>query len=189
VVDRLIGGWQIGVVSRLQSGTPVNLGNVRLAGMSVKDVQGMFKLRFDNAGKQVYMLPQDVIDNTILAFNVSATAPTGYAGNTPAGRYFAPANGPDCIEINNSSFGDCGSRAIVINGPRFQQHDIRIAKRTRLAGHTNLEIAAQFLNAFNRPNFLAVGGIGGTTLPGYQVTGLQGQDTSRTIQLEARFNW
>jgi hypothetical protein len=107
----------------------------------------------------------------------------------PGGRYFAPANGPDCIEVANSSYGDCGSRAIVLNGPRFQQHDIRIAKRTKLAGHTNLEIAAQFLNAFNHPNFLAVGGIGGTTLPGYQVTGLQGQDTSRTIQLEVRFNW
>src|SRR5258708_22645038 len=121
-----MGGWEIGIVSRLQRRTPVNLGNGRLVGMSVKDVQGMFKLRFDNAGKQVYMLPQDVVDNTILAFNVSATAPTGYACNTPAGRYFAPANGPDCIEINNNSFVDCGSRALVLNGPPVPPHHIPI---------------------------------------------------------------
>jgi outer membrane receptor protein involved in Fe transport len=191
VVDRVIGGWQVGVVSRLQSGTPVNLGNVRLVGMSLDDVKDMFKLRFDNANKQVYMFPEDVIANTILAHNVSATTATGYAGNAPSGRYFAPANGPDCIEIatQNGGYGDCGSRAIVLNGPRFQQHDIRIAKRTTIIGRTNLEFAAQLLNAFNHPNFLAVSGIGNTTLAGYQLTGLQGQEGSRVIQLEVRVNW
>jgi hypothetical protein len=56
----------------------VNLGNIRLIGMNTNDVQKMFKLRFDDAGKQVYMLPQDVIDNTINAFNVSATSASGY---------------------------------------------------------------------------------------------------------------
>ena len=191
LVDRVIGGWQVGVVSRLQSGTPVNLGNHRLVGMSLDDVQKMFELRFDHTGKQVYMFPQEIIDNTILAYNVSATSASGYAGNAPTGRYFAPPNGPDCIEIatQNGSFGDCGSRAIVLNGPRFQQHDIRIAKRTTVFGRTNLEIAAQLLNAFNHPNFLAVGGLGNTTLAGYQLTGLQGQEGSRVIQLEVRFNW
>ena len=188
VVERLVGGWQFGVVSRLQSGTPVNLGNVRLVGMSLKDVQNMFNLRFDDANKQVYMFPQEVIDNTIRAFNVSATSSTGYAGTPPTGRYFAPANGPDCIEIAGT-FGDCGSRAIVLNGPMFQQHDIRIAKKTTIVGRTNLEFAAQLLNAFNHPNFLAVSGIGNTTLSSYQVTGLQGQEGSRVIQLELRFNW
>jgi hypothetical protein len=190
VVRRIVSGWQIGMFSRLQSGTPVNIGNVRLVGMNAKDVQKMFKLRFDDANKRVFMLPQDVIDNTILAFNVSATSPTGYSNlGVPTGRYFAPANGPDCIEVGNGNFGDCGIRALILNGPRFQQHDIRIAKRTAIVGNTNLEIAAQMLNVFNHPNFLAVSGIGGTVIDGYRVTGLQGQDTARVIQLEVRFNW
>ena len=196
VVDRVIAGWQVGLVSRLQSGTPVNLGNVRLVGMDLDAVQDMFKLRFDHEGKQVYMLPQDVIDNTILAFNVSATAPSGYAGASPTGRYFAPANGPDCIELtstaNAGGYGDCGTRAIVLNGPRFQQHDIRIAKSTTVVGRTNLVIAAQLLNAFNHPNFLAVAGTTANNpalLSSYQVTGLQGQEGARVIQLEVRFNW
>jgi len=187
-MERLIGGWQVGLVSRLQSGTPIDLGNVRLVGMSRAEASKMFALRFDDAGKQVYMFPQDVIDNTILAFNVSATSASGYAGNAPTGRYFAPANGPDCIEIA-PGYGDCGSRSTILNGPMFQQHDIRVSKRTTVVGHTNIEFAAQFLNAFNHANFLAVSGIGSTTLANYQLTGLQGQDTSRTIQLELRFNW
>jgi hypothetical protein len=199
-MDRIVGGWQVGLVSRLQSGTPVNLGNVRLVGMSAKDVENMFKLRFDDAGKQVYMLPEDVITNTINAFNVSATSASGYAGASPTGRYFAPANGPDCIELtptsnNNNSglgFGDCGIQALVINGPMFQQHDLRIAKRTTVVGRTSLEIAAQMLNVFNHPNFLAVPGTTSANpalLSNYQLTGLQGQDTARVVQLEARFRW
>jgi Carboxypeptidase regulatory-like domain len=196
VMNRVISGWQVGMFSRLQSGTPVNFGNVRLVGMSTKDVQDMFKLRFDDAGKRVFMLPQDVIDNSLLAFNVSATSATGYGtGGVPTGRYFAPANGPDCIEIGNGNYGDCGIRALVLNGPMFQQHDLRIAKRTTVMGRTNIEVAAQMLNVFNHPNFLAVSGVlgnnnvGNTTIDSYRVTGLQGQDTSRVIQLEVRFNW
>ena len=199
-VDRVIGNWQIGVYSRLQSGTPVDFGNVRLVGMSAKDVQNMFKLRFDNANKQVYMLPDDVIQNTINAFNVSATSPTGYAGAAPTGRYFAPANGPDCVELtptNNGTnsglgYGDCGIRSLVLNGPMFQQHDLRFSKRAAIKGQTNLEFAVEMLNAFNHPNFLAVSGTTANnpaTITSYQLTSLQGQDTSRTIQFEFRFNW
>jgi hypothetical protein len=192
-LDRVIGGWQIGVYSRLQSGTPVDLGNVRLVGMTKSDVQKMFKLNFDDANKQLYMFPKDVIQNTILAFSVSATSPTGYAGAAPTGRYFAPANGPDCIEVagsnSSSAYGDCGIRSLVLNGPLFQQHDLRFSKRTTVVGHTDLEFACELLNAFNHPNFLAVSGLGGTTLTPYQVTGLQGQDVARTIQFEFRFNW
>jgi hypothetical protein len=196
-VDRIIGGWQLGMYSRLQSGTPVNLGNVRLVGMSASDVTKMFKVheyapRGVNATAPValYMLPQEILENTIRAFNVSATSATGYGNlGVPTGRYFAPANGPDCIEVGNGNYGDCGIRSLVINGPRFQQHDLRIAKRTTIAGRTNLEIAAQMLNVFNHPNFLAVSGIGNTTIDNYRVTGLQGQDTARVVQLEFRFNW
>src|SRR5262249_28831043 len=195
-LDRVIGGWQLGVGSRLQSGTPVNLGNVRLVGMSVKDAQKMFKLRFDDAGKQVYMLPEDVITNTINAFNVSATSASGYSGAAPTGRYFAPANGPDCIELtstaNAGGFGDCGVQSLVINGPMFQQHDIRISKRTTVVGHTNLEFAAQLLNAFNHANFLAVAGTSANNpalLSSYQLTGTQGQESARIRQLAGRFNW
>src|SRR5262249_25627492 len=186
-----ISGWQVGLVSRMQSGTPIDIGNVRMIGMTREEASKLFKLRFDDAGRQIYMFPQDVVDNTILAFNVSATSASGYAGNQPTGRYFAPANGPDCIEVA-PGYGDCGSRSTVLNGPTFQQHDIRISKRTTLVGHANFEFAAQLLNAFNHPNFLAVSGTNSNnpaTIANYQLTALQGQEGSRVIQLEFRVNW
>jgi hypothetical protein len=151
------------------------------------------------------MFPQDVIDNTILAFAVSPTSPSGYAGAAPTGRYFAPANGPDCIELSpsvqnnvpNSGFGDCGTGSLVVTGPLFQQHDIRISKRIPIVGRINFEFAAEMLNAFNQANFqpvnivnnAAVTGISGSTLTGFQLTTLTGTNTSRVIQLVSRINW
>ncbi|MBY0497814.1 MAG: TonB-dependent receptor [Cyanobacteria bacterium] len=176
-VDRMIGGWQIGLSARIQSGRLIDLGNVRMVGMTRSELQSMFKLRFDDAGRKVWMMPQDVIDNTIAAFSVSATSPTGYAGTPPSGRYLAPANGPDCIEVDSGAdYGECANRSIVLTGPLFRQFDLRFSKRTRLAGTTNLELAAEMLNALNQPNFVPVGiGSGatlGNTITSYEVTTL-----------------
>jgi hypothetical protein len=186
----IIGGWSLSLVSRVQSGRLVEFGNVRLVGMTADDVQGMFKLRFDDAGKKVWMLPQDVIDETVKAFSVSATSASGYgSAGAPSGRYFAPANGPDCIEIDNGAgYGDCGQRSVVITGPMYQQHDITVAKRVDMWGRSNVEFRLEMLNAFNHANFLPVGGIG-STLNNYEVTGLTGTNTARVIQLVSRINW
>ena len=188
VVDRIIGGWTFGLSSRLQSGQLVNLGNVRLFGMSAADVQDMYKLRFDDANKFVYMLPQEVIDETIKAFNVSATSASGYGtGGAPTGRYFGPANGPDCIEVAGG-VGDCGTGDLVVTGPTFQQHDISIAKKIRLVGRSDLEFRAEMLNAFNHVNFVPVGGLG-NAIANYRVTGLTGTNTARVVQFVFRANW
>jgi hypothetical protein len=190
VLDRVIGGWTVGLTSRIQSGQLIDLGNVRLVGMTAEDVKGFFKLRFDDAGRKVYMMPADVIAETIKAFSVSATSASGYGTQgAPSGRYFAPANGPDCIEIDNGAdYGDCAVRSLVVTGPMFSQHDISIAKRIALVGRTNFEFRVEMLNAFNHANFVPVNGIGNNP-ENYEVTGLTGTNTARTIQLVSRINW
>jgi hypothetical protein len=190
VLDRIVGGWSLSLVSRVQSGRLVEFGNVRMNGMTKDDVQKMFKLRFDDAGRKVWMLPQDVIDETIKAFSVSATSATGYgSAGAPSGRFFSPANGPDCIEIDNGAgYGDCGVRSLVITGPLYQQHDITVAKRVNLLGRSNVEFRLEMLNAFNHANFLPVAGLG-STLSNYEVTGLTGTNTARIVQLVSRINW
>ena len=78
LVDRIIGNWSFQGVARLQSGRMLDFGNVRLVGMTANDLRNSFQIRkvTDPANQYrtlVYMLPQDIIDNTIKAYSVNAT--------------------------------------------------------------------------------------------------------------------
>jgi hypothetical protein len=181
-MDRLVGGWSVDGVARIQSGRLLDFGNVRLVGMSANDVTDMFTLRFDDAGKAIYMLPQDVIDNTVKAFSVT---PTGYsAQGAPEGRYFAPANGPDCIEVA-TGYGDCGINQLIVRGPSLYRFDLSAEKRIPIKGRVNFIFRAEFLNAFNTPWFTPVTGIGSDP-DDYLVTGAT---SGRDVQLVFRLNW
>ena len=96
-------------------------------------------------------LPQDIIDNTIKAFSVSATSPTGYGSlGAPTGRYLAPANRADCIE---TYAGQCGFPSLTLYGPSFTRFDLSLIKRTKITEKVDFEFRAEFLNAFNNINF------------------------------------
>ena len=160
--ERIIGEWSVSLVSHFTSGRLIDLGNVHVIGMSADDVQGMFKLRFDDAGKKVWMLPQDVIDNTIRAFSVSATSASGYGTGRRADQPLLHAgqrSGLHRDRQRRATYGDCGTRSLVVTGPMFQQHDFSVAKRVKVVGRTNFEFRFEMLNAFNNANFVPVGGI------------------------------
>jgi hypothetical protein len=185
VLDRIIGGWSFDGIARIQSGRMLDFGNVRLVGMTVDELADMFELRFDHAGKVVYNLPQDVIDETVKAFSVSATSASGYGSlGAPSGRYIAPANGPDCIETAGG-YGDCGLRSVVVTGPTLVRFDLSAVKRIPIKGRVNAEFRAEFLNAFNTPWFNPVTGVGDDP-DDYRVTSASG---GREIQLVWRLNW
>ncbi len=98
-MNRLIGGWSFDGIARIQSGTTLDFGNVRLVGMTQKELQEL-QAALRRRRKLIYMLPQDIIDNTVRAFSVRQPRRPGYSDQgVPTGRYLAPANGPDCIEI------------------------------------------------------------------------------------------
>src|SRR5205823_790493 len=83
---------------------------------------------------------------------------------------------PDCIEVDSGArYGQCASQSLVVTGPMFRQTDLRVSKRTRVAGRTDFELAIEMLNAFNQPNFVPVGGVATNTAVGnninnYEVT-------------------
>ncbi|HVL66237.1 MAG TPA: TonB-dependent receptor [Vicinamibacterales bacterium] len=183
VLDRIIGGWSFDGIARIQSGRTLSLSGVRLIGMTERELQNMFKLRFDHAGKLVWMLPQDVIDNTVRAFSVSATSATGYSDlGAPEGRYIAPENGTDCIAVVT---GDCGLTQVHVTGPTLYRFDLSAVKRLPIRGRVNFEFRAEFLNAFNTPWFTPV--FPASSNPdAYRVTGASG---AREIQLVWRLNW
>ena len=134
----------------------VNFGNVRLVGMTPNELQKMYKhdIRIDPAtGLQtVYMLPDDVILNTRRAFSVSTTTADGYstALGAPEGRYIAPANSENCIQLKA---GDCAPRTLLIRAPWFTRFDIGVTKRFPLKGRMNFEVAFDVLNLFDNINF------------------------------------
>jgi len=197
VMDRIISGWEFDGVARIQTGELLDFGNVRVVGMTKDDFQKSVSLRFDPNG-QVYILPADIIANTIKAFNVSATDPSGYvAGAAPTGRYLAPQNGPDCIETANGTaapsatnlnggFGACGVNNLVIAGPPLVNFDLSAVKRFTIVGRTNVEFRAEMLNALNRPYFTPRSAIG-TTDSSYRLQTTTG--TPRVVQLVFRVNF
>src|SRR5207244_11004937 len=72
-LNRLIGGWTFSGTGWAQSGRLVDIGGVRVVGMSLAEVQKAFGLRKTPDQNVVYSWPQDIIDNTIKTYSVSPT--------------------------------------------------------------------------------------------------------------------
>ena len=155
VLNGILGGWSFNGVGRIQARV-LDFGNVRLVGMTKKDLQAMYKhdIRIDPATglRTVYMLPDDVILNTRRAFNTSSTSATGYSNSlgAPEGRYIAPANSADCLQVRA---GDCAPRETIIRAPWFTRFDIGVAKQFPLIGRSNFELKLDILNVLNNINF------------------------------------
>ena len=99
-LDRLIGGWSFDGIARIQSGTRSTSATSAWSACRSDELQKAFKLRFDDAGqadlhaaaghhrqhREGVQRQRDVRDRL-------------RRQGAPTGRYMAPANGPDCIEI------------------------------------------------------------------------------------------
>jgi hypothetical protein len=193
-LDRLIGGWEFHGAGRVQSGQWLNFGNVKVVGMTTKDLQDVFKLCFDDANKRIYSLPQDIIDNTIRAFGGSATSPSGYGSlGAPTGRYLAPPSDAGCIQVVR---GDCAPQNVNVMGPRFVRYDLSITKKVKLSERTDFELRGELLDAFNNVNFF-----GNTNMTNFnsatfaQVTSAYRDQSNtqdpggRLVQIVARITW
>lgn len=201
-VDRVLGGWAIHGAGRLQSGTPFVFQDVDLVNMTRQEFQKMIKPRFDDGKKITYFLPQDVIDNTIKAWN-PANSITGtaapYGKPDASARYIAPnnmRNPPDQYD------GQYGITNLVMKGFHLTKFDISAVKRTRITERVNVEIRAEFLNAFNNINFMvgnagndstSVGGFSsasfGQFLNAYRDTSTTNDPGGRLVQLVLRINF
>ena len=196
ILQGIVGGWSVNGVGRIQART-LDFGNVRLVGMSKKELQAMYKfdIRLDpETGLQtVYMLPDDVIQNTRRAYSVSSTTASGYSASLgePTGRYIAPANSADCIQVRA---GDCASRTLLVRAPFFTRFDVGVTKQFPIKGRANFELRIDVLNLFDNINFNPVANPGtGATI--FQVTSAY-TDASNTYdpggrlgQIMFRINW
>ncbi|MBA3641237.1 MAG: hypothetical protein H0W53_18595, partial [Acidobacteria bacterium] len=201
-VDAVLGGWSLNGVGRIQASV-VNFGNVRMVGMTRDELQNLYKhqIRINPANglETVYMLPDDVILNTRRAYSIDPSSVTGYSAlSVPEGRYFAPPDFGDCIQLRP---GDCAPRTLLIRAPWFTRFDVGVTKKFPIRGATNIEVRLDVLNVFDNINFDNAGASNSTaTRAGsgagiFQTTGFY-DDPSNTYdpggrlgQIMFRFNW
>ena len=212
LTNHLVGGWGFNANVRIQSGSPFffnapvtigpgiqNAGNFQLVGMTLKDLQKAVGVYRDPDGF-VYVLPKDIRDNTIRAFNVSMTS-TGpaYTQGTPEGRFIAPAGFGNCVQAVH---GQCGFANLVLKGPAFFRYDTSLVKKFHFTERVNVEMRVEMLNVFNNINFLvgaagndvnSVGNLTSTAFArmtaGYQDLSTTNDPGGRVGQLVLRINF
>jgi hypothetical protein len=161
VLNKVLEGWQLGGVARIQSGTSTLLTSGRatlnqndsgflLRNITRRELQKMVNIRKETVCNPatgrcqgvVYWLPQSIIDNTLAAFELGGKTLTDLKPNEP---YLGPADVP----------GQFGER-LFLQGPWQTRIDFNVLKRTKITETVNIEFRAQFLNAFNYQNFFLV---------------------------------
>lgn len=205
-LDRIVGGWGFNGNIRIQSGSPFNMGNVQLVGMTAKELQkaiGIYRNAADADGVtrgNVFSMPADIRINTFRANNMSFTAAGAvFTQGAPTGRFIAPAGFGNCMQ---GFSGQCGFENLVLKGPSFFRFDLSIAKKIRFTERANFEARAEFLNAFNNINWLVgaaandvngLGGLGAATFArytaAYQDTSTTNDPGGRLIQIVLRVNF
>jgi hypothetical protein len=185
LLDRIIGGWDFHGIFRVQTGDRENFGTVQLVGMTPEELQNVYKLRFDDANRVIYQLPDDIIQNTILAHSFDPTSLTGYTDDkVPTGRYFAPARSLGCIGLYTD---ECAPRNLYVRGAKWSNIDASLVKQIRFTETKNFELRAEFLNALNEVMFNYTTGCVGSDLDICRVTG--DQNAPRRVQLVFRLNF
>ncbi len=194
-LNHVIGNWEFDGVGMLQSGAIVDFGNYRLVGMTDEDLQRMFKIykRPDASGvERVYMLPEDVIQQSIIAlYGASSTSPTGWTGPAPTGQYIARPDNPQCVQAYP---GQCAPLHHFVRGPWSGSFDMAFVKRFALGKGLRVEARMELYNVFDAIGFAPVAGLG-STMSGWEVT-QAGSDTNgsqwpggRMTQFSLRFSW
>jgi hypothetical protein len=170
--ETLIGGWEVDGVFRIQTGAKFNYGGYRLVGMTEREFREMFTFYHipDAAGvDRVYMLPQDVIENSILAISkTSATTASGYSGAAPTGRYLAPASSDACVQY---LAGQCPGTKVarIVTGPAYAKLDMSFVKRFAVTKSVRVEARMDLYNVTNAINFTANNATG-SSFTNWQVT-------------------
>jgi hypothetical protein len=161
VAGKVVGGWEIAGVGRMQSGVPINLtsgrdtfntsdGGVVLHNLTQAQLQSDMALNFTStvnasgvAVGTAYFLPQSLIQNTLAAAGNSGTF-------NPSAPYIGPCNsaGQMCDHV-------------FLWGPWLYKWDVSLVKRTQIKERLNFEFRIQALNVFNHPN-IVIDGSGAT---------------------------
>jgi hypothetical protein len=137
--NRLVDGWQIGIITQAQTGSPVNIVTAISTFTGVTNT-----VRPDLIGDPA------ILNNPNQWFNNTVCDPSRAAGTTGscgAGAVFAlPVNAAGVTH-----FGNLGRNAIL--GPGFGNTDLSLIKNLALVGGTRVQFRVEAFNIFNQDNF------------------------------------
>lgn len=163
IVDRIVGGWQLGGVLLFQTGPFMSVG-----------------MNNDPSGTGFNQLVGSGRADTVAGANPYLNQSIGQWINPAA--FSIPAN-------NIGRFGDASNGDIV--GPGTSAVSMSLIKTVRFTEQMHLQIGAEIANLFNHPNYAAPGNLTLGTAGFGQVTSLQTVEGAgpRSIQLTGRFNF
>jgi hypothetical protein len=147
VVNKIIEGWDLLGIVRIQSGRVFKLTSGRgtvnqfdsgviLKGISTSQLQDLLKVRRKSNSTDIFLVPDSLI------------GPDGRSNRA-------------IIDVPTEP-GKFGS-FIYLYGPNFVKPDISLIKKTRVTERINVEFWTEFFNAFNYQNFM-VGAPGGAAI-------------------------
>jgi Carboxypeptidase regulatory-like domain len=165
-VDRLVGGWQLGGILRINTGTP----------LTIVDPRGTLN-RVGRSANQtaVTSLTNDQINDLIGIFNQNGIVyyinPSVINSDGRGAAAFGQPAFPGQVFFDNGP-GQFGTLArSTINGPLFTQLDMSLTKSIRINERMRFQVRADAFNVLNHTNFLT-----GILTPGLNLNG-----TSNTI--------
>jgi hypothetical protein len=171
--NRLKDGWQVVVVTQMQSGGPFTVLT------NVNTFTGVASLRPDLVGDPA------ILGSVNQWFNNSVCDPR-IAGSCTSSSVFAlPVSASGVFHM-----GNLGRNAIL--GPAFSDTDFSIIKNVKLAGQSRVQLRVEVFNLFNQANFgqpnrIAI--VGGTAFGVITNTRFPTGDSgsSRQVQFAAKF--
>ena len=147
-LDRLIGGWQIGGILRVNTGTPLTIvdprGTLNRAGRAANQT-AVTNLTNDQISKLIGIFQQNgniyYINPSVI--NAQGRGASAFGQPTFSGQVFFD-NAP----------GQSGTLArSTINGPLFSEIDLSLTKNIRLSENVRFQIRADAFNLLNHTNF------------------------------------
>jgi hypothetical protein len=199
VLRRVVEGWSLNGVVRVQSGPSTSLTSGRgtftngdsgvvLYNMTTSQLQDMIKIRKTtdaNGNGQLFWLPQSILENTNAAFEVNSKTLKDLDPSKP---YIGPPQTPGQLGYN-----------VYVYGPWFSKLDVSLVKRTRIHERHEIELRGQALNAMNHTSFnlgngAAATGQVNTTAFGQTTTAYRDINTTadpggRIIEFVLRYNF
>ncbi len=137
--NRLAEGWQLGVITQIQTGNPINVVT------NINTFTGVATLRPDLIGDPTIIgKPNQWFANAVCDPRITDPANAGFCTSSSV---FALPVSPSGV----FHFGNLGRNAIL--GPGFSNTDLSLIKNIALAGGTSAQIRVEAFDVFNHANF------------------------------------